>query len=213
MRSKRIDAIVAAVPRCRVAADIGCDHGYIGAALLRRGKAEKVVFADISAPSLEKARRLCEKEGLTDRAEFFVCDGTAGIRRADCVVIAGMGGKESIHILEECAFEPSFVVLQPMKNLPDVRKYVAGRYRIISDRIIKDGKFYNIIALEKGSDTLTEDEILFGRSNLKEPDDDFRQYIAAETAKTKKLLAENAACAAKAGYLGRLEAIAEELGL
>ena len=171
------------------------------------------MFADISAPSLEKARRLCEKEGLTDRAEFFVCDGTAGIRRADCVVIAGMGGKESIHILEECAFEPSFVVLQPMKNLPDVRKYVAGRYRIISDRIIKDGKFYNIIALEKGSDTLTEDEILFGRSNLKEPDDDFRQYIAAETAKTKKLLAENAACAAKAGYLGRLEAIAEELGL
>ena len=35
----------------------------------------------------------------------------------------------------------------------------------------------------------------------------------AETAKIKKLLAENAACAAKAGYLGRLEAIAEELGL
>ena len=140
--SRRLKAVAALVSPGLVLADVGCDHGYIGAALLRLNKAEKVVFADISAPSLEKARRLCEKEGLTDRAEFFVCDGTAGIRRADCVVIAGMGGKESIHILEECAFEPSFVVLQPMKNLPDVRKYVAGRYRIISDRIIKDGKFY-----------------------------------------------------------------------
>lgn len=213
MYSKRIGQIVEATPVCDVVADIGCDHGYIGVSLLKQGKAKKVWFADISAPSLQKAKRLCEAERLSCMAEFAVCDGAELVPYADCLVIAGMGGKETIHILENCPFMPPTVVLQPMRNLPDVRKHVIKNYRIVSDRIMQDGKFYNILYLERGSDNLTADQILFGKTNLTEKSDDFKQYIALEITKTKLLLEKKADNADKAVYLDRLCAIAEELKL
>ncbi|MBQ9715241.1 MAG: SAM-dependent methyltransferase [Clostridia bacterium] len=188
MYSKRIDKIVSKIPQCNLLADIGCDHGYIGVSALRQGIAKKCLFSDISAPSLNKAKLLCQKLGLDDRAEFFVGDGTQKIDYADCVVIAGMGGRETIDILKNCKFAPDYFVLQPMKNLYEVREYVAQHYHIIYDKITFDKKFYNLLVLGKGQDTLTEMQKHFGKTNLEQKHDDFVSFVRCEIAKTKKLL-------------------------
>lgn len=211
MYSKRIRCIADCLPRCETLADIGCDHGYIGVSALESGKADRVVFSDISAPSLAKARALCEEKGLCGKAEFFVGDGTEKIDYADCVVIAGMGGRETVGILQKCLFCPSAVVLQPMKNLPEVRTFAAARYKIQTDKIVFDKKFYNIIVLTRGRDSLTEEELLFGRTNLAERSDDFKKYISQEKQKTLGLLAKKPDNDKMAAYLKKLTEIAEVL--
>ncbi len=39
--TERMERIVGLVPKAEVVADVGCDHGKVGAALLLRGRAEK----------------------------------------------------------------------------------------------------------------------------------------------------------------------------
>ena len=188
MYSKRIDKIVSKIPQCDILADVGCDHGYIGVSALRQNIAKKCLFSDISAPSLNKAKLLCQKLGLENRADFFVGDGTQKIDYADCVVIAGMGGRETIDILQNCKFAPKYFVLQPMKNLYEVREYVAKNYHILYDKITFDKKFYNLIVLEQGQDNLDEMQKHFGKTNLLQKHDDFVNYVRCEIAKTQKLL-------------------------
>ena len=57
------------------AADIGCDHGRLTAALLQKQICRFVIASDISAPSLEKTRQLISRIGLSDRVSFRVGDG------------------------------------------------------------------------------------------------------------------------------------------
>ncbi|MBQ2804539.1 MAG: tRNA (adenine(22)-N(1))-methyltransferase TrmK, partial [Clostridia bacterium] len=59
MLTKRLEKIVQAIPQCTSLADVGCDHGYIGLSALTLGKADNVVFVDISQPSLHKAKQNC----------------------------------------------------------------------------------------------------------------------------------------------------------
>ena len=45
-------------------ADIGCDHGKVAVWLVKNGKANTAICADLSARSLDKARRLARANGL-----------------------------------------------------------------------------------------------------------------------------------------------------
>lgn len=82
-------------------ADIGCDHGYLTAHLLERCPELFAVACDVSAPSLEKARRLIASKGLDGRAEFALADGLAALEEpVDAIVIAGMGAKTILGIVE-----------------------------------------------------------------------------------------------------------------
>ena len=75
-----------------VAADIGCDHGFLTAKLLETVPNLTMLASDVSAPSLEKARRLLAARGLSGRATLAVADGLSAIDRlVDAVMILGMG--------------------------------------------------------------------------------------------------------------------------
>ncbi len=85
-----------------VAADIGCDHGQLTAYLLERCEHLSMIASDVSAPSLEKAKRLLAQKKLDSRAKVVVADGLAGIDRpVDAIVIAGMGAQTILSIVRE----------------------------------------------------------------------------------------------------------------
>ena len=97
----RLNMLAALTPDCPVAADVGADHGFLGAWLLENRRCERVQFLDISAPSLEKARRLIEDMQLENRAVFSVGDGLeALVEPAQTIIIAGMGGQTVAGIIE-----------------------------------------------------------------------------------------------------------------
>ena len=57
-----------------VAADIGCDHGFLTAKLLETVPNLTMLASDVSAPSLEKARRLLAVRGLSVRGCYYTIE-------------------------------------------------------------------------------------------------------------------------------------------
>ena len=167
--TERLNEIFSDLPKCKVFADVGCDHGYIAKNMIRSGKCEKVIVSDISEKSLEKAKKLLKGEMEKGVAQAVVSDGLTKVPPADCVLIAGLGGEEIIRILTDAPYLPQKLVLQPMKNVKKVREFVvASGYRILSDRVFQEGyMYYDLISLEKGNDFLTEEQAEFGKAILK----------------------------------------------
>ena len=166
--TERLYKIYSEIPKCKVFADIGCDHGYLAKAMLQGGKCNSVILSDISAKCLEKARDLMRDDIAEGRAQAIVSNGFEKLPKVDCALIAGMGGEEIISILLKAKNLPEKLVLQPMKNTDKVRKKVVELgYKIVKDYTFLVGKiFYDLIVLEKGQDSLSEEEIKFGRTNL-----------------------------------------------
>lgn len=171
--SPRLAALAALVPACERVADIGSDHGLLPAFLLEKGICRRVTVTDRSAPSLEKAKRLFLERGL--KADFAVADGLKGVQDgADALVIAGMGGQEIIKILKgDLALAHSAVlVLQPMKNVRELRIFLTGNgFRITRESLAREGsRFYQMFSAEAGEQALTEAELWFGRREGNSPE-------------------------------------------
>lgn len=188
MQSARLTKLVELIPGCELLADVGCDHGYLGILALQAGKARHVAFVDISQPSLDKARRNCPDE-YQDVVSFHCQDGLGSLN-ADCAIIAGMGGLETISILQQARYLPDKLVLQPMRNQRDVREYLTQEYDITTDIKFRDGKFYDAIVAVRSNTptTLTEMELEFGKSNFLNPGDDFVSFLQMEQAKLDAIL-------------------------
>ena len=98
----RLKCIAELIGKCDHYADIGCDHGRLGAFLLQHHWGNEAFLTDISDASLQKARTLIRLLGLDMRAHFLVCDGLEGLETTvDAIVIAGMGGTTIASILEK----------------------------------------------------------------------------------------------------------------
>ncbi|MDE7395598.1 MAG: class I SAM-dependent methyltransferase [Clostridiales bacterium] len=156
---KRLRALCALVDPCESFIDVGCDHGYAVQYVYQHRLAKRITACDISAPSLEKAKRLLDgKEGIT-----FVCaDGAAVARGHETVLISGMGGKEMCAVMAACS--PKTFVLSPQSHAYDVRVALSrSGYEIVHDEVIFDHKFYDTIKAVKGAPkTLSEPELLYG---------------------------------------------------
>lgn len=183
--TERIERILAEIPPSDLFADIGCDHGYVAKAVLDRGIGKKVIASDVSAKCLAKAETLLAEYVKEGRCEAVVSDGFDKIDYCDTALIAGMGGEEIIKILKKSDFLPDNLLLSPMKNAKELRKYVTEiGYKTVKDFTFKAAdKFYLLIVLSKGEDSLTEEEAEFGRTNVTELPNDFKEWAAAEYAK------------------------------
>lgn len=179
----RIDVLAGEVPVCDVLADVGCDHGNLAAICLKTGKAKRVILTDVSAPSLEKAKRLLFDEISSGKAVAVHCDGLCGVPETpDVAVIAGMGGREIMGILCRAPDLPQQLVLSPHKNAPELREYVVSAgYRVVRDYVTEDGgKYYDVIVCRRGADSLSRQEIQFGRTNLQNKTPVFLRRIKEE---------------------------------
>jgi len=158
---------------------------------LLQNKAQRVVFIDISQPSLKKAEILAQKNGLLDRASFVVGDGLAGLK-VDCAVIAGMGGKEILKILDDAKNNlPNKLLLNPMRNVDTVRAKLIEDYFIDYDQKFYEKKFYDIMLLTRGKDTLSSLQIKYGKTNLDFFCKDFCNFLQEERKKYGKILEIN----------------------
>lgn len=186
----RLEKIFALIPRSETFADIGCDHGYIANAMLKSGKASRVIIADISAKCLEKAEQLLAESIQNGSAISVVSNGFESVPNCDTALIAGMGGEEICDIILRAKSLPNSLVLQPMKNSDKVRLCaVKSGYKIQKDFMFKSaGKFYDLMLLVKGKDSLTEKEIEFGRDNLTGQNEHFKEFLRVKIARLEDYL-------------------------
>ena len=168
----RLSAIAEMLGNCDCCADIGSDHGRLGAFLLQNHRCARVCLTDISASSLEKARKLIALLGLESRTDFCVGDGALALEReVDAAVIAGMGGETIAEILENAQGKLDFarLILQPNVAAPELRARMnACGWRITDEQLVRDGRrIYLILAAERGNQSLNEIETEVGVSLLK----------------------------------------------
>lgn len=170
----RLRAAADWVAPCGVCADIGCDHGRLGAALLLENRCQTLLAADVSEKALGKAKVRLRGLGLADRAVFAAADGLAALDalpdgRADTVCILGMGGETLSGILArgQSRLHGATLVLGAQTELPLLRKTLCDiGYRLAAERVAEaDGRLYILmlaLPAAEGAPPLTERELLLG---------------------------------------------------
>ncbi len=130
-------------------ADVGCDHGYVSIYLVQRGIAERAIAMDVRSGPLSAAGRNIESFGLMEKVNTRLSDGISLLSpgEADALVIAGMGGKLMISILERkdlSALGIRTAILQPQSDIPEFCRYLRDKGYFIEDEriILEDGKYY-----------------------------------------------------------------------
>ena len=184
MKSKRINTISSMLESSKSVADIGCDHGYLIIDAFINQNIEEAIAIDNKKMPLEKAINNIKPYDFFDQVSFILSDGLEGLdRTVDAIVISGMGGLLMIEILEK-HFEKvkeASLILQPNRNVYDVRKYLTNKsYQIVNEAIVyEDKKYYEIIKFEKGTNLInyTDDELLFGPILLKNRNDLFYKKL------------------------------------
>jgi tRNA (adenine22-N1)-methyltransferase len=182
---KRLRAAADWVEPCDIVADIGCDHGRLGAMLLLENRAKHLLASDISEKSLEKAKHCLQRHGLTGRAEFLVADGLDALDRpANTVCILGMGGETLCGILSrgQDRLKGATLILGAHTNLYIVRKTLqAIGYRLADEQVVRsDGRMYVLLrAVPTGTheEPYTRRELMLGPVFLKLRPESWRPWL------------------------------------
>lgn len=157
-----------------VCADIGCDHGLLGATLLMENRCSRLLAADLSAPSLERARTLLTRLGLSQRATFAVADGLDALDtlpdgRADVICLLGMGGETVAGILRrgKARLRGALLILGAQTEPDRVREALQQvDYRLTGERITDtQGRLYLLMRAEPTARRMhpySERELLMG---------------------------------------------------
>ena len=156
--SPRLAAIAAQVPPGSRLADIGTDHAYLPAYLLRKGTIPSAAASDVNRGPLDRGRETARQAGVEEKISFRLSDGLNGLREdeADVIVIAGMGGELIARILSEAPWtREKLLLLQPMTAQPELRRWLNGNgYRIERETVVREGeKLYVILTVRGGADT------------------------------------------------------------
>lgn len=127
--------------------DVGTDHAALPIALIEENICDHVIGTDINRGPYAAARKNVRAAGLEDRIDIMLTDGLTGIelRPDDTIVIAGMGGLEMTHILQEVSFDPrQRYLLQPNWTWTDLRAFLSAKRAAIrrEDIILDRGKLY-----------------------------------------------------------------------
>ena len=145
--SDRLQCIADNIKRGETMADIGTDHGFLPLYLYEEGISPKVIMADISEPSLSKAKAAAEERGLAKNVYCRAGDGLKVLEsgEVDAVVIAGMGGLLMCEILGENpkkAHSFKKFILQPRSHSGQLRRWLLNNgYDITGEELVREGKF------------------------------------------------------------------------
>lgn len=132
-----------------VVADVGCDHGYVSIYLLQSGIAKGAIAMDVRKGPLSGALDNIREYGLSDLIKTRLSDGLKELSagEANTLIIAGMGGKLMMRILEEGDPKRLLIsqgILQPQSDIDEFRAYLRDKGYIIADEkvLLDEGKYY-----------------------------------------------------------------------
>ena len=174
--------------------DIGTDHGILPIRLIEENRAKKVLATDISEKSLSKLNSKLDKNN--DKIELKVSDGLTKIVSPfpDICVIAGMGGRLIIDILDKDLAKTKSInkyIFQSNTSVKELRKFLLDNsFKIINElAVVDEGIYYNIIMVENGKDTeYLPYELSYGKLLINEKNKLTLNKILADKTRLEKIL-------------------------
>ena len=164
MLTKRLDCIINYIDNDTVA-DIGTDHGYAATELIKRGRAKRVIAADVRQGPLNAAIENIKKYGMTDRIETRLGSGLSVLKpyEADTAIIAGMGGELIWEIIRADidTARSMELILQPMNSQCELRKLLINNgFTIVKEDIVCEGeRVYNVLIVRNGTQQPFQSEL------------------------------------------------------
>ena len=133
----------------RSVADIGTDHAYLPIYLIQNNIAKNCIAADLREKPLKNAQSAINFYKLNDKIETVLSDGLDNISpcSADDFIFCGMGGILITQILDRAEWlknPDKHIILQPMRHIEVVRKYLLDNsFDIIDEVAVEDeGRIY-----------------------------------------------------------------------
>lgn len=177
---KRLESVYALVPEGAVLVDVGSDHGYLPAKLVKNGKIKRSAVTDINVGPLESAKKTAIRFEVFEKMTFFLADGLDGVDYDyDTVTICGMGGILIADIIaraprcRECT-----LILQPMRHQEYLRKYLWDNGYMIEKEVysVEHGKPYVVLVTRYTGEKIeySEEDTYIGFE--KETNEDRKQY-------------------------------------
>ena len=171
----RIKTLANLVDKDSKLVDIGTDHALLPIYLYENEITKNVTGSDISNNALEFAKTNLKKHNLIDKIKLVVSDGFNNLDdEYDTAVISGMGTDTIKKILDRNNL-PKKLIISSHKNVDELRLFMNKKgYKIIKEITLKDnGIYYDMIKYEKGRETLSNYDILVGKSN----DTEYKEYL------------------------------------
>lgn len=195
--SKRLQTVAAYVPQNAVVADIGSDHAYLPCYLVHQGIVQKAIAGEVVKGPYESACKEVRTEQLQDKITVRLADGMEAVEHEDgvtAVTIAGMGGPLIASILNKDLTRLQTVerlILQPNIHAMAIRVWAKQNgWKVIDEAILKeDRKIYEVLVLERGTENLTEAELLVGPYLMREKNDVFVEKWTGEVKQWQQILA------------------------
>ena len=179
-------------------ADIGCDHAYLPIWLAKEEISPYIIACDINAGPIERAKENIEDVELSERIDVRQGDGLTIINPGEVksVVMAGMGGRLMIRILDEgrdVLEQVSEIIMEPQSEVAALRHFLQDNgWRIISENMVRDDdKFYPIIKAVHGTmDWDKEIYFRYGKILLREENPVLHEFLLVEKQYCSDLLKE-----------------------
>jgi tRNA (adenine22-N1)-methyltransferase len=123
--SARLRAVLDLIPARGSVADVGSGHGRLAAALAWTGR--RVIATERTPSTVGGLRRDLSRLGTV--LPVRMGEGLQAMQpgEVDTVVIAGLGGRSVLRILEQGEWLPRRLVLQPMQDQEMVAEWIAAR--------------------------------------------------------------------------------------
>ncbi|SDN42958.1 tRNA (adenine(22)-N(1))-methyltransferase [Alkalicoccus daliensis] len=165
--SKRLEKVADYVLEEGTVADIGSDHAYLPVYLVGNSLCEYAIAGELNEGPLNSAIEKIKANHLSDKVEARLGSGLSVLegRKADTVVIAGMGGPLIANILQEGQKhlpDVKRLVLQPNVAAEHVRRWLKKNgWSLIDEAIVEeDGHIYEILVADRsGVDPYKEETV------------------------------------------------------
>lgn len=175
-------------------ADIGTDHAFLPIYAIQEGFVSTALAVDNKEGPYVVAYSNVKKHGLEEKIKVILADGLTKLDDdVDVVVISGMGGGLISNILQASSLRNvKRFILQPNNNSQAIRKALSEiKFKIIDEIMFLDGEeIYEIMVIEKGEESYTNLELLFGPILLRDKPYYFELRCKHELEKYQKILAQ-----------------------
>lgn len=146
--SPRLEVVLAAAGRCGVLADVCADHALIALAAVERGAARHAIAVELRRTPLVSAARHLALSRLQSRVLLVRGRGLSPVRRADVVVIAGVGGDLAAQLLGGAGAcgGAKRIVVQPNRHSREVRAWARGAdFQLVDERAVAEGEQLHLV--------------------------------------------------------------------
>lgn len=190
--SNRLKLIASMVTKGNRLADVGTDHGYVPIYLIKAGMINEALAMDINKGPLLRANEHIKEYALEDKVTTRLSDGLEAYNKgeADTILIAGMGGALTVHILTEglSKLDDNIeLVLSPQSEIFLVRDFLQKNHFVISEEklIFDEGKYYTVIKAVRGEDDTKYSgiEMEYGYVALRNKDEVLKALLERDIAK------------------------------